>query len=138
MVAFEGRFCLVGKLGFGGMPAEEVLGDGHDIGTAFAQGRHPDLALIEAVKQVSPETLVLDLGLQILVGGGHDSRVHHDFLLPANPVVRYAVQNTQQLDLHARLQFADLVEKQGARVRQLEQSGFQRVGTAEGALLMSE
>ena len=117
---------------------QEVFRDGDDVVAPFPQRRHADLALVEPVKQIGAKPSGLHRRFQVLVGGGHDACIHRDLLLPSHAVIRYAVQNAEQLDLHSQLQFSDLIQKQRAGIRQIEQSRLDRVGAAEGALLVSE
>jgi hypothetical protein len=96
------------------------------------------MALVEPVKQIGAKPSGLHRRFQVLVGGCHDACIHRDLFLSSHAVIRHAVQNAEQFDLHSQLQFSDLIQKQRAGIRQIEQSRLGGVGAAEGALLVSE
>jgi len=80
----------------------------------------------------------LHLGLQVAVGGGHDADVHGYLLEPAEPVIRSAIEHAQQFDLGLGLEFADLVQKQGAGMRQFKEARLRAFGPAERAFFVPE
>ncbi len=78
--------------------------------------RRRDRDHVEPVVQVLPEAPRLDLGQQVVVGGGHDARVGPD-RVTAHRLVLALLQHAQELHLNGRAELADLVEEQRAATR---------------------
>ena len=70
--------------------------------------------------RVGAEAALLNGLLQILIGGRHQAHVHQYFLHAADAVITGSVQHAEQFHLHARIQVADLIEKERAFVRDFE------------------
>ena len=110
----------------------------HDILDALAQRRHAQANLPQTVIQVAAELPVLHHGLQILIGGGHNAHVNGHFSSSTQPVVCHAIQDSQQLHLHAGFQLAHFVQEQRSVVCQFEQPRLGRIRAAEGASFVAE
>jgi CRISPR/Cas system-associated exonuclease Cas4 (RecB family) len=117
---------------------QEVFGQRDNIGYALPQGWYVHEVLLEAVIEVRPESPLGDSPFQILVGGGDNAHVHRDLFRATQPVVRRAVEHSQQLDLQARLELGHFIQEQRAGVRQFEESRPGRVRSTEGASLVPE
>ncbi len=58
---------------------------------------------------------------QVLLGGANDAHVHMHLVILTDAAERAVVQETQQLSLHTRRHFADLVQQYGTAVSLLEE-----------------
>src|SRR4051795_4771192 len=90
------------------------------------------------MEQVAAETAGFDCRLQILVGGGNDAHVHHNFFVSAETIVGNTVEHAEKLYLHLRFKFTDFIKKECAGVGHFEQPRLHGVGSGEGALLVSK
>ena len=63
-------------------------------------------------------------GFEIAVGGGDHADIHFGSLIAAHGPDFLLLQDPQQLGLHLQGQFADLIEKDRAAVRRLEQASL--------------
>ena len=131
------EFCG-GLAGAGGQALEHMAGQGFDVVTAFAQGRHPQFDHVQPVVQILAKTFGGDFGVEVFVGGAKDAHIDHGFLLPADTANGFFLNCPQQFDLHRQRQISHFVEEQGAAMGRLEQSGFVFDGTAEAAFAMAE
>jgi hypothetical protein len=91
-----------------------------DVVLPLPKRRDPCREDIEAVEEIRPEPTGFDLRLQIPVGRRDEAHVDTDRLTAAHPFEFLLLQHPQQPGLALRRQFPDLVQKQGAVVRQLE------------------
>ena len=74
---------------------QEMLGQGHNVFAAFAQRRHSQTNLSQAMVQVPTEAAGIHHVLQILIGRCHDTHVHGYFPGTPQPVVCHAIQHAQ-------------------------------------------
>ncbi len=121
------------------MPLDEVHGQRQDVLGPFAQGRHEDIERADAVEEIGPELVLKDSLLQVLVGGGDDAQVHRHGAQAADALNFPGLEHAQKLDLHIEGHVPDLVQKERARVGQLELAGppaLLRAG--KGPLLIAE
>src|SRR6185436_15440067 len=81
---------------------------------------------------------VLDLALEVAVGGGQEPDVDRARPKRPDPQDRALLENAQQLDLDRRRQLTDLVEKHGAALGALEQADLRGGRAGERALLVAE
>ena len=116
----------------------EVLDEGRQVLRALAQGRHADRDHGEPEEEVLAEAALLDLLLEVLVGGGDDAHVHLDRLLRADALDLALLQHPQHLGLGAQAHVADLVEEDRALVGQLELADLLLGRPGERALLVAE
>ena len=84
------------------------------------KGRHGEGDDVDAVIEVFPEGPPGDLLFQVLVGGGHHPHVHLDGAAAAHPLEALLLQDAQDLGLGLEAHVADLIQKQGAFVGQVE------------------
>jgi hypothetical protein len=75
---------------------------------------------------------------QIAVGGRHDAHVDLDGARAAHALEAALLQHAQQLGLQLGFELADLVEKQGSPIGQLEATAMVRHGAREGPLFVPE
>ena len=68
-----------------------------------------DLKCIEAVEQVAAEFSLLDLLLNVDIGGGNDPHINRDHIGAADPAYLLFLKDTQQLGLKGYWNFTDLV-----------------------------
>ena len=73
-----------------------------DVVAALAQGRQRERHDLQAVVEVLAEASGRDLGLEVLVGRGHDADVDLDGLLAAHALELALLQRAQELELHGR------------------------------------
>ena len=79
-----------------------------------------------------------DLLLQVTVGGGDDADIHPQGLIAADPLHLPLLEDTQQLGLERGAAFTNLIEEQGAAIRQLKTSFTLTHRPGKGAFLMAE
>ncbi len=77
----------------------------------------------QAVEQILAELAFLDLGLEIFVGGRHDSDVDRKRHPAAYSLDDSLLQRPQDLGLTGQVELPNLVEEQGAAVGRFELSG---------------
>ena len=117
---------------------EEGHGEEGDVVPALAQGRDVDVHDVEPVVEILAESSLGYLLLEVAVGGGHDAHVGLYGLLPAHALEFPVLEDAQDLYLHVLVDFAYLVQKEGALVRELETPPRPRLGPREGAFLVAE
>ena len=93
---------------------------------------------VEAEAQVGAEAAGSDFLVEPAVGGRDDARVDAARHVLADPADFAFLQHAQQLGLRARRELADLVEKQRAAVRFLEQAGALAHRAGERAARVAE
>ena len=101
-------------------------------------GRQEDLERVEPEEQVLAEQLVGDHLAEVAIGRAEDADVDAERLVLADAADLAGFEEPQQLDLHALVQLADLVEEERAAVGDLEEPLAVRVGAGEGPLAMAE
>ena len=101
-----------------------------------AQRRDTQLKLVEAMIKVASKAAFLHGLLQIQVRCRDDADIDVDFATAAQPIVRYAVENSEQLDLYLGIEFSDFIEEERAVVGHFKKTRLEIVGTAEGTLFM--
>src|SRR5207245_4378371 len=74
----------------------------------------------QPIVEVFPESSGLHFLLEVPLGGADEAHIHLDRLVAADPLELPLLQYTQELDLHHRRDLPDLVQEDGALVRQLE------------------
>ena len=105
---------------------------------AFAQRRHGDAHDVEPVQQVVTEPPGFDLVGERPVRGRHDAGIDPPWMVLADAPDLAFLDRAQQLGLRTRREFADLVEKQRAAIRLLEQARAVGGRAGEGPARMSE
>ena len=93
---------------------------------------------VEPVAQIVAEPSGADLAAERPIGGRDDARIDLPRARFAEPTDLAFLQRAQQLGLDARAQLGDLIEKQGAALRLLEQSETFGDGAGEGAARVTE
>src|SRR5439155_23636286 len=79
-----------------------------------------------------------DVGGQIAVRRGHDAHVDATNAAVADAAELAFLEHAEEPALHRGARVADLVQEQGAPVREFEETGPVGVGAGEGALRMPE
>ena len=97
----EERFCKLGaKVEFGAVKfLDEMSCQEWNIIRSFLQRRDVDMDDIEAIIKVFTKDTVLDILLDVPVGGGQDSHIHLDGACAPDPLERHLLQHPQKLDL---------------------------------------
>ena len=113
---------------------EEVLGEERDVLGALAQCGNADRHDGQAIEEIAPEGPALDLGLQVLVGGGDEPHVDVHGAVGADGCHLLLLDRPQQLALQMQGHLPDLVEEQGAAARHLEVPAPVLGGAREGPL----
>ena len=93
---------------------------------------------VDAVEQILPELVEVDLPGEILVGGGNDPDIDVNGLVAADPFKGFLFQDAEQFGLNFHADFADLIEKDGAAVGLLEAADPLFVRTGERAFFVAE
>ena len=88
--------------------------------------------------EIGPELPLHHRLLQIPVGGGQDAHIDLEGGVVTDALQIAVLQHPQQLGLQRQRELADLVEKQGALVRQLELACPVVNGASEGPLHVAE
>src|SRR6516164_2281554 len=109
-----------------------------DVLFATSQRWHIDGKHIKPVKQVASEGSCVDSCLQVAVGGGDNTHVNGDGLIPADALKLALLQYTQQGNLRFGGKISDLVEEEGAAFRELETPQTPLCCTGESAFLVAE
>ena len=117
---------------------QETLCQQVDIGGPFAQRRNPQREHRQAVQQVFPEPSLLDRHLGVAVGRGDDPDVGGELFGSSDPVEGGGLEHAQQLDLHLRDHFRDLVQEDGAAGGAFEIPRVLLDGAGEAAFLVAE
>src|SRR5262249_21385894 len=111
---------------------------GWNVLLAVAERRQLQREDAQAVVEVLAKRLLAHGPEQVAVAGRQDTHVHLDRGGAADPVDRPLLQHAEQFRLGVSGQLADLVEEEGAAVRQLEAANAAGDGPGEGALLVAE
>jgi hypothetical protein len=93
---------------------------------------------VEPVEEVLAKRPFRDPPFEIPVRRRDDPRVHANGFRAAKPLDLPLFQHAQQLDLHLSRQVADLVEKNGGVIRELEASDLPRQRPGECPPLAAE
>src|SRR6202795_1439835 len=109
-----------------------------NVGTALAQRRQRNGDDVEAEIEILAEGSFLVFGIEIAVGGGHDTHVHFDLLITAYRADFFLLEKAQELGLHLEWKFADFVEKNCSGVGRLQQSLLGTKCAREGAFFVAE
>src|SRR5438552_3349644 len=113
---------------------EEVLGEQRDVLGALAQRRHAHGEDGQPVEEIASERAPLDLGLEVLVGGGDEADVDVDGPVGAHRGHLLLLDGPQELALEVQGHLPDLVEEEGAAVGHLEVAAPVLARPREGAL----
>ena len=103
-----------------------------------AQGRNGNWQDVQTVIEIATEAPFGDLLFEIAVRRRDHADVDANVLSPADPLERFLLEKAQQLRLQRRYHLADLVEKDGAPIRRLQQSTFLQPRIGERAPLVAE
>ncbi len=109
-----------------------------DVLLALAQRRQVDGDDIQAIKQVFAEAAVLDLLLELLVGGGQHADIDVDRRVVADASDFFLLQNAEQPALQNRWHGADLIEENRAAIGLLKQPLLVVDRAGERTLAMTE
>ena len=81
---------------------QEVVGQGHDLLPALAQGWDVHRHDVEAVEEVFAEVAGVHGLLEVPVGGGDDADIHLDRARAPHPAELALLEDTQELGLEHR------------------------------------
>ncbi|MDT4861076.1 hypothetical protein FQZ97_956670 [compost metagenome] len=104
----------------------------------FAQRGQGEVHHLQAEIQVFAEAAGGHFVGQAAVGGGHDAQVHRHQLLTAHRADLQVFNGAQQRGLDGQRQVGDLVQKQGAALRVVEQPVARSGGAGEGPPSVAE
>jgi hypothetical protein len=105
-----------------------MLRQQRDVLTPLRQRRDVQVDDVEPVVQILAEAAFRDPGFHVAVAGGDEANIDLHRSGAAHRQHFLFLDRAQQLDLHGRRHFGDLVEKQRAAV-----SGDEQAGLADGA-----
>ena len=117
---------------------DEIVRQKQDVGLALTQGGEVYREDVEPIVQVLAEAAPADQLFELEVGGRDQAYVDFDGGRTADPFELPLLEHPEELDLGGRRQVADLVEKQGAPVGQLEAALAARHRPGECPLLVAE
>src|SRR3954464_3836103 len=101
---------------------QEMFGQDKGVLAPLPQGRKVEEDHRETEVQVAPEPAVLDLSLEVAIGGREDAHVDLAVTDPADPAHRSLFDCPKQLSLERGLQITHLVEEDKAALGGLEQA----------------
>lgn len=117
---------------------DEVLGEGVNIGGAFAERRDFDGERPEPEIEVGAEATFLNLTAEVPVGGRDDADVGFQGLLASEALEAFFLNDAEELGLQAGIEFADLIEEQRAAAGAFEDAVAAGNGAGEGAAFVTE
>ena len=115
-----------------------MLRQRRDVLGLVAQRGHRDGDHVDPIVEVLAELPLLDQLLEILVRRRDHADVHGDLFRAADPPDLPLLEHAQQLDLHRRRGFSDLVEEDRTAARHLEQTLLVAGRPGEGPLHVPE
>jgi hypothetical protein len=104
--------------------ADEMPGQQRDVLAPLAQRGQAHREDVEPVEEILSEAPRGDLDLEVAVRRRDHAHVHLDRRVLPHPPALLLLQRAVELDLHRQWQLADLVEKDRAALRLLEQPGL--------------
>ena len=116
----------------------EVADEHGNILRTVPQGRRHDWKDIKAVIEIAAELLIRDHPGQIPVGRRYQTDVDTNGAVAPQPLELLLLQDAQQLGLQLERNVADLIEEQGALVRQFEPADLLCDGARESPPFMAE
>ena len=119
-------------------PLDEVLDQDRNILAPFSQRGHHDRKHVQPIEEIRSKRPRRDRFGQISVRRGDHPDVHRDGAAPANPLNLTLLQHAQQRNLRVHRDLANLVEKNGARVREFETAAALLHRSSERAFLVPE
>ncbi len=117
---------------------QKMLAQQRNVLTPIAQWRQEDRHHIDAEIQVGAKLALADRFFEVLVGGADQSHIDMDRLGPADTFEFPLLQHPQQFGLEGGGNLADLVEKQGSAMGQLEAALAFGGGARERTFFVSE
>ena len=138
VVVHHGEPHVVGELDVDGgvlLPGADEQGN---VLLAVAQGRQGDGKDVDAVVEVGAHGLVLDLGVEIAVGGRNEAEGGLLGGVRAEGRVALGLEHAQELDLQVEGEFPYFVEEEGAVVGRADEARFVARGAREGTLGVAE
>src|SRR5256712_13365136 len=121
-----------------GVVRDEVAHQKRDVLGPLAKGREIDRKNVQPVVQVGAKLSRPDQLLERTVRRGDDPDVAPDRVRAADPLGLPLLEYAKQLRLEVQRQVTDLVEEQGAAVRELEAADPSPAGPGECAALSAE
>src|SRR5450631_1424671 len=115
-----------------------MIDEQRDVLLALPEWGDRDGENVEPVEQVFPESAVLDLFLQVPVGGRDDPYVGLNGAGTAQPLKLAVLDDPEQFGLQLQRHLADFVEEYGAAVGQLEAPDLPGIRPGEGTLFPPE
>src|SRR5881396_1971736 len=116
----------------------EVIGEQGDVALDVAQRRQRCAGDTDAVEEIRSEPAGLHELLEIAVGGRDQAQGHLQLLRAAQPPKPPTLEHVEQLRLQFGSELRDLVEKQCAAVRHLDEAALRFTGVGEGSPLVAE
>src|SRR5579862_4020248 len=117
---------------------QHVLRERADVGPALPEGRQRDRQHVQPIEQILAKRAFRDALAEIPIRCGDDADIDRDRLGPPDPFEGALLQHSEELRLQGGRDVADLVQKEGPAVGELELAGPARDGAGEGALLVAE
>src|SRR5947209_17016181 len=115
-----------------------MIGEQRDVALDLAQRRQRSARDTDAVEQVRSEPAGLHELLEVAVAGRDQAQGHLQLLRAAQPAKPPTLEHVEQLRLQLGSELRDLVEKQRAAVRYLDEAALRFAGVGEGPLLVAE
>src|SRR5438093_11659305 len=110
---------------------EKVVRKQHDVRFAVAQRRDEDGEDVQSVVEVLAELPLGHAGFEVAVGSDYQPDIDADRLGAAEPLELPFLKDAQELHLAGEGDLADLIEEDGAAVRQLEAALLALLGAGE-------
>src|ERR1700693_1734390 len=122
----------------GGTSAKEMFREDRNVFDPLSQRRQTQQNRADTEVEIAPEALLLDRGGQILMGRRDEPDVHLTIVHVAQTPEAPFFQDLEQLGLDLKVHVSDLVEKQRAAVRDLQQSDLSRDCSRERPSFVAE
>src|SRR5579883_1573643 len=127
------RFVLAATEGL-----HEIAHQERNVFAAFTERGNQDRKNVKTVIEIAAEFAVSDELSEVGIGGRDDAHIDALGAITAKALELLFLQDAQQLRLEFERKVADLVEKQGAAVREFEAADFLGKGAGEGATFVAE
>src|SRR4051812_17901612 len=97
-----------------------MMSKGRNVFRAVTQRGHGDRDDTDAVIKVFAKSLLAHCGVKIAIGSSDHTRVDGDLLCASDRTHGTFLQHAQYLHLHGYAHLADLIEEDGAAIRNFE------------------
>ena len=127
---------FLGQTAFLSKFLQKIFNQQGDVLRTISQWRYLDGDDVQAIVEILPKPSLVDLPLQIFVGGSYDSNIHLDDLAAPHTLEALLFQNSQDFRLGFQAHVANFVQKKGAMIGQIKASPPPLIGAGESTSLV--